>query len=96
MTVGQLDRTMSSRELTEWMIYYGIEPFGPAREDFRAALGASVVANCSGAKTQPDDFIRSFSYSEYMAAEKEREQQEQFTRKQEAQMAILRSMMGKG
>ena len=94
MTVGQLDRTMSSKELTEWMVYATIEPFGPAREDYRAALHASVVANCNGAKSQPDDFIKPFSHAEYMAEVKEKEEQERFTRKQEAQMAILKRMMG--
>lgn len=94
MTVGELNRTMSSRELTEWMIYATIEPFGPAREDYRAALNASVVANCNGAKSQPDDFIKPFSHVEHMVALKEKEEQERFSRKQEAQMAILKRMMG--
>ena len=94
MTVGQLDRTMSSRELTEWMVYFSIEPFGPAQEDYRASLLASVVANCNGAKTQPDDFIKPFSFAEYAAAKKEQEEQERFSRQQEAQMAILKRMMG--
>lgn len=26
--MAQLGREMSSRELTEWMAYYGLEPFG--------------------------------------------------------------------
>lgn len=94
MTVGQIDRTMSAQELVEWMIYSTIEPFGPAREDYRAALNASVVANCNGAKTQPDDFIKPFSHTEYMAEIREREEQERFSREQEAQMAILKRMMG--
>jgi len=94
MTVAELDRRMSSRELTEWMIYSNIEPFGPAREDFRSALQASVMANCNGAKTQPEDFIKPFSFVEYATAKKEQEEQERFSRQQEAQMAILKRMMG--
>ena len=86
---------MSSRELTEWMVYSTIEPFGSAREDYRASLNASVVANCNGAKTQPDDFIKPFSHTEYMAELKEKEEQARFSRKQEAQMAIMKRLMGK-
>lgn len=39
-----LDR-MSSREFTEWLAYYELEPFGEQRADLRAALIASVIAN---------------------------------------------------
>jgi hypothetical protein len=45
MTVGQLLASISSRELTEWQVYYGLEPFGEERADLRAGIVASVVAN---------------------------------------------------
>lgn len=45
MTVGELLRRVSSRELSEWMLYYEREPFGEERADTRAALISSTVAN---------------------------------------------------
>lgn len=62
MTVRELENRMSARELSEWMAYYAIEPFGEQREDYRAGLLAATVANCAGAgkkgkALQPTDFI---------------------------------------
>lgn len=45
MTVGELGRRMSSRELTEWMAFFRLEPWGTEVEDRRAALITSTVAN---------------------------------------------------
>jgi hypothetical protein len=45
MTVGQLLASISSRELTEWLVYYSLEPFGDERADLRAGIVASTVAN---------------------------------------------------
>lgn len=36
---------MSSRELTEWMAFFSLEPWGTEVEDWRAGLIASTVAN---------------------------------------------------
>jgi hypothetical protein len=94
MTVGQINEQMSAKELTEWMIFYTIEPFGPAREDYRAALQCSITASAAGAKTQPSDFIPMWSFAEEQQARLEQEEQERFSRQQEAQMAILKAMMG--
>lgn len=47
MTVRQLLESIDSAELTEWMAYDQIEPFGPQREDLRAGLICSTVANHS-------------------------------------------------
>ena len=64
MTVGELLSRVSSRELTEWQAYYGLEPFGEDRNDLRAGIVASTVANVfrkSG--TQPykaQDFMPQF------------------------------------
>ena len=38
---------MSSREVTEWMAYASVEPFGEDRGDLRAALICSVIANAN-------------------------------------------------
>jgi len=45
MTVSELLHRISSRELTEWQAYYGVEPFGEDRADLRAGIVASTVAN---------------------------------------------------
>ena len=64
MTVRELENRMSSRELSEWMAYSSIEPFGEYREDYRAGLIAATIANCAGAgkkkALQPTDFIPIF------------------------------------
>ena len=62
MTVSELDVRMSSREFMEWIVYSQIEPFGPARNDYHAALISTVVANSQGNKTQPNDFIKPYEF----------------------------------
>lgn len=62
MTVRELENRMSAREITEWMVYYGIEPFGDTQDDFRAGLICSTFANVMGAgkkgkALKPTDFI---------------------------------------
>lgn len=36
---------MPARELTEWMAFYSVSPFGEERADVRAGIVAAVVAN---------------------------------------------------
>lgn len=52
---------IDSRELTEWMAYYQIEPFGPERDDLNAGIIASTIANVNRGKKRkpyrPDDFV---------------------------------------
>jgi hypothetical protein len=64
MTVRQLLSNLDSRELTEWMAYDLIEPFGPWREDLRAGIISSTIANAlrsKGGRTyQPADFLPQF------------------------------------
>lgn len=45
MTAGELLQRMSSRELTEWMAFFSLEPWGTEVEDWRAGLIASTIAN---------------------------------------------------
>jgi hypothetical protein len=59
-TVAELEETMSSRELTEWIAYNAIQPFGDTRADLRSAIIASTVANChrtSGTPFKVADFM---------------------------------------
>ncbi len=43
---------MSSSEFTQWMAFYGIEPFGAQRDNLHAAIIASTVANVHRGKNQ--------------------------------------------
>jgi hypothetical protein len=45
MTVAQLLAGISSLELSEWAAYYELEPWGEERDDLRAGIVASTVAN---------------------------------------------------
>lgn len=47
MTVDELLRRISSRELTEWMAFFSLEPWGTEVEDWRAGMVASVIANAN-------------------------------------------------
>ena len=64
MTVGEIKERMSSEELTEWMQYYEICPFGEERHDINAALIAQTIANVNRSKDQPayklEDFMITF------------------------------------
>jgi len=63
MTVSELGDRMSSRELSEWMAFYQIEPFGDERADLRQAMTTSAVHNSIHAQTKhpkwtkPGDFM---------------------------------------
>jgi len=67
MTVDQLLAQISSRELTEWMAYALVEPWGEERADFRAGVVASVTANAyrdpkkRRTPYEPKDFMPSFA-----------------------------------
>lgn len=45
MTVGTLLRTMSSSELTNWIGFAQLEPFGGDVDDYRAGIGAATAIN---------------------------------------------------
>ncbi len=64
VSVDYLLKNISSRELTEWMVYYEIEPFGEERADLRSGIIASTIANVNrgkgGKAYKPSDFIPKF------------------------------------
>lgn len=47
MTVGELLSRMSSRELSEWMAFFSLEPWGTEVEDWRTGLIAATIANAN-------------------------------------------------
>lgn len=72
MTVQQLLHQMDSRELTEWMAYYSIEPWGEERGDLRAGIISATVANRGRGKGEkahkPEDFMPFRDVTETAAA----------------------------
>ncbi len=77
MTVGELLARISSRELSEWMAYAQLEPWGEARADLRAGIVASTVANTARDPKKrkkpfaPEDFMPKFE-KETQSAEEQR------------------------
>lgn len=92
-TVRELENRLSSAEFAEWMAYYSLEPFGEARDDYRAGLIAATVANCAGAgkknkPLQPTDFIHIYQQPKTMSVlDRKKEQQKQ--------MAVFKQLAGK-
>jgi hypothetical protein len=63
-TVEELLAALTSSELTEWIAYYNVDPFGSEREDYRMGSICATVLNSQRAKGkvfQPSDFIVDFS-----------------------------------
>lgn len=66
MTVAELLARVSSRELSEWLAYSQVEPWGEERADLRAGIVASTVANTArNAKKRrkpfrPEEFMPTF------------------------------------
>ena len=61
MTVRDLLQKIGSDELSEWMAFYELEPFGEFRADFRGGLIAATFANVHRSPHTrpfaPDDFM---------------------------------------
>lgn len=63
MTVNELLERIDARELTEWMAYAGLEPFGEVRADLRSGIVASVIANVN---RDPKRRPRAFEPGDFM------------------------------
>ena len=65
MTVRRLLGELDSRELTAWMAYESVEPFGERRANLHAGIVAATVANVNRDKHtrafQPTDFLLEFA-----------------------------------
>ena len=52
---------MTSRQFTDWLAYYSVDPFGDQRADLRAGIVSAVVANRWRGKNEqplePSDFM---------------------------------------
>lgn len=56
-------RRIPSRLLSEWMAYYGLEPFGQERENMHAGLVTSAVYNVN---RDPKKHRKPFSPGDFM------------------------------
>lgn len=72
--VPLLKKIMSARDISEAIAYSRIEPWGEEREDFRAGIVASTIANVNRASNSkpftPRDFMPDFSRKPETKAEK--------------------------
>lgn len=53
---------MPSSELTEWMAYYKLEPFGQERDNWHSATLASILINVNRRKNTPAVAPSEFMY----------------------------------
>lgn len=70
MTVAGLLDNISSRELTEWMAFAHLEPFGREAEYIGYALVAATVANVNRGKGQ-----KAYEISDFMPTFEEKKEQ---------------------
>ena len=66
MTVRQLENKIEARELQEWMVFFGLEPWGAVRADYRSGVIAATLVNVNGGKkgkkpAQADDFFNLYT-----------------------------------
>jgi len=61
MTVRELLARIDSKELSEWMGYFELNPFGSVRDDLQAGIIASTIANVHRGKND-----KSFTPSDFM------------------------------
>lgn len=56
--MAELLDTVESAELTEWIAFDRIDPFGESRADLRAGIVASTMVNHSAYPPKPEDRAR--------------------------------------
>ena len=72
LTVSELLSRCSSSELSEWLAFYSVEPFGELRADFRSAVVACTIANSNrgkGKAYKPNDFMPNFEEKKPMTGD---------------------------
>ena len=52
-TVGEIEQSMGSSELSEWQEYYGLEPWGAWRDNWHSAQIAALLYNANRGKQKP-------------------------------------------
>ena len=98
MTVRELLERIDSRELTEWAVFFSLEPWGAEVEDWRFGMLASVIAN---ANRDPKRRRKPYEPSDFMPrravqAEVEEQSVEEQAQIMEAWARILEATHGGG
>lgn len=92
MTVDELLARVSSRELSEWIAYSNLEPWGEKRADLRAGIVASTVANTARDRKKRG---KPFSPAEFMPDFDAKEQKQTMEQQQEIARMFARAGLGK-
>lgn len=67
-----MDQSLSSTELSYWMAFYSLHPFGSERDNIHAALIASTIANVNRGKSQHPFTAQDFMLKNEHQQEKEK------------------------
>lgn len=80
MTVSEMLRRISSREIAEWMAYYRMEPFGEISKEFRMARISSILAETNrDEKKRKEPFTeRDFMRAEFLENVEEVSEEERY------------------
>lgn len=62
-TLAELDARLSADELSDWMAYYQLEPWGAWRDNWHAALLAKLIYDVNRGK-HPAAKMKDFMYSD--------------------------------
>src|SRR5690554_1412819 len=93
MPVCELLRRMSSRELTEWMAFFSLEPWGAEVEDWRAGLIASTIAN---SYRDPKRRRKPYEPKDFMPKREPLMVGEQTVEEQESILRMFERLLGSG
>ena len=77
-------KCLTSYQLSGWMAYHSIEPFGEWRADLRQAITSMVVANANRGKKQ-----RAFKVKDFMPFDKPRKRRQQTPEEMKAMLNLL-------
>ncbi|MGB9780618.1 phage tail assembly protein T [Caldanaerobacter sp.] len=91
MTVKELLSRIDSQELTEWMVYYTLEPWGTEVEDLRTGIVASTIANVN---RDPKKQKKPFAPKDFMPIWDKPKQQEQTVEEQKKIIEMWKSILG--
>lgn len=62
--VSDIEERMSARELAEWQEFYALDPFGPIRDNWHAALIGSILVNVNRKKGSPAAKVKDFMWED--------------------------------
>lgn len=71
--VCEIEHEMPARELVEWIEYETLEPFGAWRDNWHAAVIASILANVNRKPGTPPVSMADFFYTDPATAQEQKE-----------------------